>query len=244
MRDLRATAGLGLAELGERAEVSRRYLTDAEAGRANPTIGLLARLADALDVELVRLLDFPVRRRSRERVALIGLRGAGKSTVGRELSLALEVPFCELDSEVEHEAGLELSQIFELHGAEGFHRFEAEALERILGSSERQVIAAGGSIVESPETYSRLLETCRCIWLTATPSEHLSRVLDQGDRRPVRGRPRAFGELEAILQRRQPAYVRAELQVPTSGRSVPDVVGAIVEHLERPGEFETEIGNS
>lgn len=244
MRDQRAAAGLGLAELAERAEVSRRYLTDAEAGRANPTIGLLARLADALEVELHSLLDFPGRRRGRERIALIGLRGAGKSTVGRELSVALEVPFCELDSEVEHEAGLELSQIFELHGAEGFHRFEAEALERILGTSERQVIAAGGSIVESPENYSRLLETCRCIWLTATPSEHLSRVLDQGDRRPVRGRPRAFGELEGILARRSPAYARAELRVPTSGYSVAEVVHEIVEHLERQGQPYAGIGNS
>ena len=234
LRAARRAQGLGLAELADRADVSRRYLTETEAGRANPSALVLARLARAVGLSLSEWLDIPMRSGRPERVALLGLRGAGKSSVGRLLALALEVPFVELDQEIERDAGLELAAIFDLHGTEGFHRFEAEALERVLARGERMVLAAGGSIVESPATFERLLETCRTVWLRAEPEEHLARVQAQGDRRPMHGHPRALDELRAILERRGELYGRCELVQDTSGRTADEVAAELADELDAP----------
>ncbi len=234
VRALRVAAGLSAAELARLAGLSRRYVTETEAGRANPTVGVLARLGEALGMGLPELLDLDLRVREPERVALVGLRGAGKSTVGRHLALALEAPFRELDEAVEHLAGLDLAQIFALHGSDGFHRFEAEALERLLAGGERAVLAVGGSIVEAPATFQRLLDTCRTVWLRAQPEEHLLRVLGQGDERPVRGRPRAMAELRALLARRELTYARCEFGVHTTGREARDVAAEILALLQEP----------
>ncbi len=232
LRQARLAAELGLGELAERAAVSRRYLTDTEAGRANPSLLILARLSQAVGLPLGTWLDLPLGRLGAERVALLGLRGAGKSTVGRQLALALEAPFVELDEEVERASGLDLAGIFDLHGPSGYHRFEAEALERVLARGERMVIATGGSVVEAPKTFDRLLETCRTVWLRAEPTEHLERVLAQGDRRPVRGHPQALAELREILNRRAGLYARCELHVETSEREVEGVVSELTELLD------------
>lgn len=231
LRAAREAAGLSVTSLAERAGVSRRYVTEAEAGRANLSLIKLAELARALRVPLKELCDLPTERTRTERIALVGLRGAGKSSVGRALALALEVPFVELDQRIAEIAGLSLGEIFELHGAEGFHRFEAEALERVLAEGERVVIAAGGSIVDAPESYARLLAACRCVWLRASGAEHLRRVRAQGDARPMRGRPRAAEELEELLERRSGDYARCELALDTSGECVEDLARAIRERL-------------
>ncbi|MEO0649756.1 MAG: shikimate kinase [Planctomycetota bacterium] len=236
LRAAREAAGLPLADLAGRADVSRRYLTDAEAGRANPSVMVLARLASSLGVGLASLVDIPFRARPGERVALVGLRGAGKTTVGRRLALALEVPFVELDREVEREAGLGLGQLFDLHGPEAFHRYERDALERVLSHGDRMVIEVGGSIVDAPETFARLRETCRTVWLTATPEEHFQRVVDQGDSRPMAGRPRAFAELEAILERRSQHYRTCDLEVSTSERPPDDVAAEVLSLLVSEAE--------
>jgi len=231
----RQESGLSLSELALRADVSRRYLTDAEAGRANLSVLVLVRLARELGTTPSRLVDIPTGARAEERIALVGLRGAGKSTVGRRLALALEVPFVELDAEVERAAGMGLGQIFDLHGTDAFHRFEAEALERVLARGERVVVATGGSIAESPDTYERLLATCRTVWLTARPEEHLARVAQQGDLRPMQGRPRALEELVALLERRHPIYSRCEHTVDTSGREAEAVARDVLSELARAG---------
>ena len=124
-----------------------------------------------------------------------------------------------------------LSEIFSLQGEEHFHRLEAEALESVLASGERLVLATGGSIVASPSSFERLRATCRTVWLSARPEEHLARVEAQGDRRPMQGRPRAMQELNELLARREPLYRRCELEIETSGRSVPEVVRAIEQQL-------------
>src|SRR5262245_45635075 len=129
LRELREEAGLALAELARRAGISRRYLTEAEAGRANLSVAVLVRLAEVLGTTPSALLDVSGRP---ERSALVGLRGAGKSTVGQVLARDLEVPFVELDARVEDLAGLKLGEIFDLHGPDTFRRTEAEALERVL----------------------------------------------------------------------------------------------------------------
>jgi XRE family aerobic/anaerobic benzoate catabolism transcriptional regulator len=225
LRLARERAALTVAELGRRAGVSRRHVTEAEAGRANLSVAKLLALADALEVGPSELLGDTAHAASRRRIALVGLRGAGKSSVGRKLALALETPFFELDQRVEELAGLSLAAIFELHGANGYRTLEAEALERVLAEAERSVIATGGSIVTSPAAFARLRQTCHTVWLRATPHEHHARVLAQGDSRPMRGRPRALDELAAILAEREPLYSRCEIAVQTSGRS-PDEIAA------------------
>ncbi|MEZ5978501.1 MAG: shikimate kinase [Planctomycetota bacterium] len=233
LNEARRRAGLSVAALATRAEVSRRYLTDAEAGRANPSVLVLARLARELGTTLSALVDLPVVHRPSERIALVGLRGAGKSTVGRRLALALEVPFVELDQEVERAAGMRLAQVFELHGPETFQRFQAEALERVLARGERLVLAAGGSIAEAGSSFERLLATCRTVWLTARPEEHFARVAQQGDLRPMHGRPRALQELVGLLERRRPVYSRCEVTVTTTERTPETVVAEILSVLAR-----------
>lgn len=227
LRALREASGRTLAETARQAGISRRYLTEAEAGRANPSLLVLARLADALGVELAGLLE-RARASASERIALVGLRGAGKSTVGRILARELEVPFLELDRRVEELAGLSLAEIFELHGPGAFRRLELEALERVLAEGGRIVIATSGSIVESSESFARLCATCRTVWLAADPEEHFQRVLAQGDRRPMRERPRAMEELRALLAAREAAYGRCALAVRTSGKSPEKVAREIL----------------
>jgi XRE family aerobic/anaerobic benzoate catabolism transcriptional regulator len=227
LRAARLRAGLSLTELAQRAEVSRRYATEAEAGRANLSVLKLHDLARAAGIGLGELLATPLGGRRSERVALVGLRGAGKSTVGRALAIALEVPFVELDQRVESIAGASLADIFSLSGEERFHALEGEALEGGLAEGERGVIAAGGSIVAAPDNFARLKETCRTVWLRAEPEEHFQRVLDQGDRRPMANHPRAMAELRSILVERQASYARCEFEVSTSGKRVEEVVAEV-----------------
>jgi XRE family aerobic/anaerobic benzoate catabolism transcriptional regulator len=231
LRELRERQGLTLSELARRAGLSRRHLTEAEAGRANPSLSALSAVAHGLALPLRTLCDLELT--DTERVALVGLRGAGKSTVGARLALLLEVPFVELDRVVEEQAGLSLAEIFDLHGAAAFRRYEADALERVLARGERLVIATGGSLVTRPATFERLRRTCRTVWLKAEPAEHFQRVLEQGDRRPMQERPRAMAELEAILAEREPLYAQCELALDTSGRAPDDLARASAARLAR-----------
>jgi XRE family transcriptional regulator, aerobic/anaerobic benzoate catabolism transcriptional regulator len=236
LRSARERAGLSLSAVARDAGVSRRYLTEAEAGRANPTVLILARLASVLSGgsggTIADFVDIPLRVRPSGRIALIGLRGAGKSSVGRSLALSLEAPFVELDERVEQVAGLSLSQIFDLHGTAAYRRFEAEALEQVLSEGDHLVLATGGSIVTSGSTYTRLLETCRSVWLRAAPEAHYGRVLAQGDSRPMDNHPRAMEELAALLKEREPLYRRADICVETSSLDVPGVTASILASLD------------
>ena len=235
LRRAREEAGLSVSELARRAEVSRRTVTEAEAGRANLSILRLAALARVLRRPLGALCDLSLGILRGERIALIGLRGAGKSTVGPALALSLEVPFVELDRRIEELAGMTLGELFDLRGAATYRRLEREALERVLAEGQRQVIAVGGSIVEDEELFARLREASRTVWLRARPEEHLERVLAQGDLRPSAGRPRALEELRTILREREPRYALAELVIDTSGRTPAEVEAAVREGLDLDG---------
>lgn len=224
-----------VTELAECADLSRRYVTEAEAGRANLTVLKLAQLAAALGLPLRELCDLPAGGPRSERVALVGLRGAGKSTVGAALARRLEVPFVELDERIERLAGLSLGAIFDLQGPEGYRAFEREALEEVLAEGQRLVIATGGSIVASGDTYARLRSTCRTVWLSARPEEHLQRVLDQGDHRPMEGHPRALEELREILARREGRYAMAERQQETSTLDPASLAAELERWLEVSG---------
>jgi XRE family aerobic/anaerobic benzoate catabolism transcriptional regulator len=157
-------------------------------------------------------------------IALIGLRGAGKSTIGRLLAEKLQAPFFELDRLIEQESGVSLSVIFDMYGQSGFRRFERRCLEELLKREETFVLATGGSLVSQPATYDRLLGACRTLWLRATPQDHMSRVIAQGDMRPMAQSREAMSDLERILSEREQLYGQADATVDTSGRSVEDVL--------------------
>jgi XRE family aerobic/anaerobic benzoate catabolism transcriptional regulator len=155
-----------------------------------------------------------------KRIALIGLRGAGKSTLGSRLAKELEAPFIELDREVEREAGTSLSEIFLLYGQAGYRRYERRCLENVVKKNERAVIATGGSIVSEPGTYDLLLSTCRTVWLKAQPEEHMARVVAQGDIRPMTGNREAMQDLHRILRGRNALYGRADITIDTAHKSI------------------------
>lgn len=154
------------------------------------------------------------------RVALIGLRGAGKSTLGALLAEDLQVPFIELDREIEREAGTSLSEIFLLYGQQGYRRYERRCLEKAIEGNDRCVIACGGSIVSEPATYDLLLAACYTIWLKAAPEEHMARVIAQGDTRPMAGNKQAMDDLRHILRSRAALYGQADATIDTASRTV------------------------
>jgi XRE family aerobic/anaerobic benzoate catabolism transcriptional regulator len=218
--------GMTRKALAEASGVSERYLAQLEAGLGNISVLLLRRVARAMSVPLEHLVREDAAARA-ARIALVGLRGAGKSTLGGKLAQALGVPFVELDREVEKEAGTSLAEIFALYGQDAFRRFERRALERVLNQNDRAVIATGGSLVTDPSSYELLLERCFCVWLKASPQEHMSRVMAQGDLRPFtgrtaqgQGRSTALDEIRKLLAERERLYARAPLALDTSGKTV------------------------
>ena len=156
------------------------------------------------------------------RIALVGLRGAGKSTLGRGLSERLAVPFIELVAETEAEAGMSADEIFALSGQAAYRRHERRALEQVIARHDQAVIASGGGLVSEASTFERLLASCTTIWLKARPEDHMSRVVAQGDQRPMAGNAEAMADLRRILDGREALYRQAASVVDTSGRNVAD----------------------
>jgi XRE family transcriptional regulator, aerobic/anaerobic benzoate catabolism transcriptional regulator len=154
------------------------------------------------------------------RIALVGLRGAGKTTIGAALAKKLDVPFFELDREIERLSGTSLASIIELYGQQAYRRYELQALQQLLEVHPRFIVATGGGIVSETATYELLLRHCFTAWIRATPEEHMARVIAQGDRRPMAGSAQAMEDLRRILDERTPLYARADVKVNTSGKSV------------------------
>jgi XRE family aerobic/anaerobic benzoate catabolism transcriptional regulator len=198
-------------------------------------------------IEVLRRLDAPDLERARRwlsdtfggsltstrnnRIALIGLRGAGKSTVGSLLAERLGAPFVELDREVEREVGMTLPAVFDLYGQAGFRRLERKALDRAVTENPKMILGVGGGLVSDAASYEHLLATCFTVWLRATPAEHMQRVIAQGDMRPMADNRESMADLRRILKGREPLYGKADLQLTTSERTPGQCVELLVPQL-------------
>lgn len=162
-------------------------------------------------------------------IALIGLRGAGKSTLGRMLAKKIGWSFVELNKEIEAQNGLSVAEIIALYGQEGFRRMEQSALGQLLARRELMVLATGGGIVSEPLTFDLILSSFYTIWLKAEPEEHMARVRGQGDLRPMADDRSAMAELRNILVSREPLYARASAVVDTAGLTINDAAARLVD---------------
>jgi len=261
VRKAREMKGLPRRVVSELSGVSPRYLAQLEAGSGNISIGLLKRVALALDhriewlvgdedpwtSEALRVADQyrsatpSVRQRVQEllnpappealraqRVCLIGLRGAGKSTLGAMAAPLLGVPFVELNREIEASSGMPVTEVMALYGHEGYRRLEAQALERVVARHDRLILAVAGGIVAEPETYQTLLARFHTVWLKASPDEHMARVRAQGDTRPMAGKPEAMDQLKSILRSRDALYARADALLDTSAKPLATTLNELV----------------
>jgi len=253
VRKARERKGIPRRVLSEMSGVSPRYLAQLEAGEGNISIGLLQRVAIALDHRIdwltgeddpwssdaLRVADLfrgatmdvqqavlrtlspePVEAKWAHRICLIGLRGAGKSTLGALIGQALNLPFVELNGEIEEQSGMPVNEVIALYGQEGYRRLEAQAISRVIATHDDMILAVAGGIVAEPDTYNLLLAHFHTIWLRTTPEEHMARVRDQGDERPMAGNLEAMDQLQSILTSREALYGKALAQLETSGQSV------------------------
>lgn len=263
VRELRQDRGWTLRRLADEAHLSTRFVSQLEAGQGNIAIGRLAGVAKAFGVRLESLLSEahdPVReeiaellegrtsgelQRARDAlratlakrpamVALLGMRGAGKSTLGAALANQLEVPFVELDDKIEAVAGLSMGELFALHGEPYVRRLEGKCLEELAHTNEPAVVALTGGVVANPEALELLTRHAVTVWLQATPEDHMQRVLDQGDQRPMAESEDAMSELRAILSAREPHYRKADYEVDTSAAGSPEAALQELLNLLRP----------
>lgn len=231
VRAHRLRAGMTVRELAAAADLSVRFLSEVEAGRGNISVTRLAALAQALGVDITTLLaadDNPGTRC----VALLGLRGAGKTTVGKRLARRLKLPFVELDTLVATRAGMALSEVFSLYGEDYYRQVERAALADILTDPGPKVIATGGGLVTAGETFALLQRHATTIWLKARPADYWNRVVKQGDRRPMTDHPQAREALRELVSRRDPLYSQATLTVETAGLTVAQTVDRVAQVLE------------
>ncbi len=268
VRAARREQSMSRRVLSERSGVSPRYLAQLESGEGNISIGLLMRVAAALDVPLVGLVDeagpeaarigaayaaAPEVTRARVRamvygvpkagrICLIGLRGAGKSTLGAAAAEILGLPFIELNSEIAAEGGMPVAEIMALYGPDGYRQLEADALARVEAEHERAIVAVAGGIVGEAGTFERLLARFHTIWLRASPDDHMARVRAQGDTRPMAGNPQAMVQLRMILSQREADYARADAQLNTSGASVDETLAALIRLIAERRYLAVEVG--
>jgi XRE family aerobic/anaerobic benzoate catabolism transcriptional regulator len=220
-----------IRELAERSGVSPRFLTTLESGEGNISVVRLSDVCNALGIPLHEIFA-PDPDMSRGVVALVGLKGAGKSTLGKALAAQQDIPYSELDALIEEEAGMSLEEIFSLHGESYYRRMELEALQNYLSRNERGVLSTGGGIVTHGESWDLLKDQCVTVWLHASPEEHMERVLQQGDQRPVKGRTNAMDELRLLLQSRERLYRKAHIHVSTSHRPPMESVTELIREVQ------------
>jgi len=234
VRTARRARGQTLAGLASAAGMSRRFLTDVELGKANVSLQGLLKISDALELEPAALLATgrggappAVAAAAARRFALVGLRGAGKTTIGRRVAERAGLGFVELDQLVESAAGMSLSDLFTLHGESHYRQLERDALQKLIRDDRPLLLAAGGGIAAAPGTWELLRRSFVTIWLRASPDDHWNRVVEQGDQRPMQGQPRAMSRLREILAERAPLYGLAHHVVDTSELGLSGSVAAL-----------------
>src|SRR6266849_345683 len=240
VRQLRSLRGMTRKTVAREADVSERHLAQLEAGEGNVSLvelfasvveepgekQFIQRFLERLpnhrleDVVFRLMRDFgPEEKVRRKRIALIGLRGAGKTTLGSKLAGESQMPFIEMDREIEKDTGMPLAEIFALYGQSGYRAIEKRTLERVLSENERAVLSVGGGVVSEKETFDYLLSHCYTVWIKAQPEEHMTRVMAQGDFRAMAGNDQAMEDLRRILEAREPLYRQADMELDTSGTS-------------------------
>jgi XRE family aerobic/anaerobic benzoate catabolism transcriptional regulator len=220
-----------LRQLAHRATLSERFLGELEAGRGNISVRNLALVATALDTSPAKLLADDGPRVLPPVIALLGMRGAGKTSIGQRLAGRLRMPFIELDRSIEDAAELHLSEIFAIRGENYYRALERLELQSVLDEGRRCVVAVGGGLVTDAGTWSMLRARAFTIWLRAEPQDHMKRVLAQGDRRPMAGRPAAMLELQRLLRDREPLYALAHVTIDTSRAGFAGALKATLEAL-------------
>lgn len=236
VRTERAKRGVTRKTLAQQCQTSERYLAQIEIGEANPSVLVLDSIARALDLDPVDLMPPPRARAApgqhaggrARRITLIGLRGGGKSTLGAALAKRLGCPFVEIDKMIEQQHGAPVATLFDVYGHTAFRRYERECLAGIVDSHVSVVIATAGGIVADDETFAHLLDETHAVWLQATPSDHMRRVIEQGDFRPMEHNRDAMKDLVAILDARKADYGRAHARLDTSGKSIEACVDELV----------------
>ncbi|WP_151984835.1 helix-turn-helix transcriptional regulator [Rhizobium sp. EC-SD404] len=228
-----------LRRVAEALDHKIEWLVGEEDPYTSDAVAMMSLYRQATGEQRMRVLeildpDNPHLRRSR-RLAFIGLRGAGKSTIGRLAADRLKLPFLELNEEIEQASGMPVNEVIALYGQEGYRRLEKQSVERIAATYDSIVLAVAGGIVSEPETFNYLLRHYHTIWLKARPEEHMGRVRAQGDERPMAGNPAAMDELRNILMSREALYARAEAQIDTSGRGLPETLDAVLDLIEKRG---------
>ena len=210
--------------------MSERFLAQLESGKGNISLRRFADVAQALSVRPGVLLESAsVDCKPNGVIALLGVRGAGKSSVGARLAQLFKLAFIEVDSQIERFAGLTLGEIFALHGEGYYRRLEREVLTELFRAPRAMILATGGSIVTDEDNFSLLRENACTVWLQAQAEDHWNRVVAQGDARPMAENPHAFAELRALLARREPLYARAHHAVDTHARDLEQVVSMVAE---------------
>jgi XRE family aerobic/anaerobic benzoate catabolism transcriptional regulator len=227
VRSQRERKGWSRRELAGASGVSERFLAQLETGDGNISLRRFAEVAHALGTTPAALLAPSEAPAQAKPIALLGVRGAGKSAVGAALARKLGMRFVEVDQEIEEAAGLTLGDVFTLHGEAYYRRVEREVLTRLLADASPMVLATGGSIVNDPTNYALLLRRAHTVWLKAKPEDHWNRVVAQGDQRPMAENPHAFEELRALLAARHKLYARAERTIDTSGLTLKQVVAEL-----------------
>lgn len=268
VRDARSQKGISRRTLSEISGVSQRYLAQLESGKGNISIGLLLKIANALECSIehlvtsnhrenpeqerwIKLLATATPEQRQEidkilkptqsegfrahRIALVGLRGTGKSTLGRLAAEKLGLHFLELNEEIEHASGMAVHEVFALYGQEGYRRFERQALERVVTNHDTLILAVAGGIVSELETFTYFLKNYHTIWLKADAKDHMARVRSQGDVRLATGNPDVMNELQNILTSREALYSMANTQVNTSNASLSESLADVLSAIEKNG---------
>jgi XRE family aerobic/anaerobic benzoate catabolism transcriptional regulator len=262
VRKARERKGIPRRVLSEISGVSPRYLAQLEAGEGNISIGLLQRVAIALDhrIEWLMTEDDPwssealhvsdlyrsanaetrqkvmqllrpesTQEMRAQRICLLGLRGAGKTTLGQKAGEALNIPFVELNREIEEQSGMPVNEVMAFYGQEGYRKLEAQAVTRVIQTHDSMILAVAGGIVAAPDTYTTLLNRFHTVWIKASPTEHMERVRAQGDTRPMAGNPEAMKELKSILTSREALYEKAQVSLDTTGKNLDDSLSELLD---------------